>query len=155
MGITIESYRANIGIFNNKPSHTKIRLKTTNTHHQCIFNKNLKIYTLLCIFFFIIQSNNYSQTQQAHHNKLTHSINGNIKHNNIKIAHFNKGNSKFDNKIDDIHYIIDKHKPLIFQYRKPTTVTQTKQSYVTTTLKYVTLKLVTILLDKFFQYTIH
>ena len=32
----------------------------------------------------------------------------------MKIAHLNKGNSKFTNKIDDIHYILDKHKPLIF-----------------------------------------
>ena len=114
MGITIESYRANIGIFNNKPYRIKITMKTTDTHYQSTFNKNLKIYTLLCFFLFFTQINNYSQIQQAHNNKLTHSINGNIKYNNIKIAHFNKGNSKFDNKIDDIHYIIDKHKPLIF-----------------------------------------
>ena len=114
MGITIESYRANIGIFNNTSSHIKIRIKTTDTHHHFTFNKNLKIYTLLCFFLFFTQINNYSQTQQAHNNKLTHSTNGNIKYNNIKIAHFNKGNSKFDNKINDIHYIIDKHKLLIF-----------------------------------------
>ena len=114
MGITIESYRANIGIFNNRPLHTKTKVTNINTHHQFTFNKTFKIYTLLCIFFFTIQANNFSHIQQAHNNKLSHSINGNIKHNNIKIAHFNKGNSKFDNKIDDIHYIIDKHKPLIF-----------------------------------------
>ena len=97
MGITIESYRANIGIFNNKPLHTKTRVTTINAHQQFTFKKSFKIYTLLCIFFFIIQANNFSYIQQAHNNKLSHSTNGNIKHNNIKIAHFNKGNSKFDN----------------------------------------------------------
>ena len=44
---------------------------------------------------------------------MSHSLNGNIKLTNIKIAHFNKGNSKFENKLDDIHYIIDTHIPLI------------------------------------------
>ena len=60
------------------------------------------------------QSNNYSITLQNNNNKIAHYFNGNIKLTNIKIPHFNKGNSKFDNKIDDIHYIIDTHKPLIF-----------------------------------------
>ena len=114
MDITIESYRANIGIFNNKPLHTKTKVTNINAHHQFTFKKNCKIYTLLCILFFIIQANNFSHIQQINNNKISHSTNGHIKHNNIKIAHFNKGNSKFDNKIDDIHYIIDKHKPLIF-----------------------------------------
>ena len=114
MGITIESYRANIGIFNNRPLHTKTKVTNINTHHPFTFNKNLKIYILICIFFSITQANNFSHIQQAHNNKLAHITHGNIKHNNIKIAHFNKGNSKFDNKIDDIHYIIDKHKSLIF-----------------------------------------
>ena len=45
---------------------------------------------------------------------MLHYLNGNIKLTNIKIAHFNKGNSKFKNKLDDIHYIIDSHTPLIF-----------------------------------------
>ena len=45
---------------------------------------------------------------------MSHYLNGNIKLTNIKIAHLNKGNSKFENKLDDIHHIIDTHKPLIF-----------------------------------------
>ena len=150
MGITIESYRANIGIFNNKPLHIKTKVTKTNAHHKFTISTNFKMYTLLCILFFVIQANNFSHIQQVNNNKLSHSTNGNIKHNNIKIEHFNKGNSKFDNKIDDIHYIIDTHKPLIFQYQKQTTATQTKQSYVTITLKHVISKLVTTLLGKFF-----
>ena len=45
---------------------------------------------------------------------MSHISNGNIKLTNIKITHFNKGNSKFDNKLNDIHHIIDTYKPLIF-----------------------------------------
>ena len=114
MGITIESYRANIGIFNNKPLHTKNIVTNINAHHKFTLGKNFKFCTLLCIFFVDIQANNFSHIQQVNNNKLSYTTNGNIKHNNIKIAYFNKGNSKFDNKIDDIHYIIDTHKPLIF-----------------------------------------
>ena len=129
MGITIKSYRVNIGIFNNKPLHTKTKVTKFNAHHQFTFKKNFKIYTFLCILFFIIQANNFSHIQQVNNNKLSHSTYGNIKHNNIKIAH--KGNSKFDNKIDDIHYIIDKHKPLVFQNQRQTTVIPINQSSVT------------------------
>ena len=45
---------------------------------------------------------------------MSHYLYSNIKLTNIKIAHFNKGNSKFENKLDNIHYIIDTHKPQIF-----------------------------------------
>ena len=49
---------------------------------------------------------------------MSHYLNGNIKLTNIKIAHFNKGNSKFENKLDNIPYIIDTYKPLIFSLSK-------------------------------------
>ena len=114
MGITIESYRINIGTFNNRPIKTHKSFSKHNTNYNFKFNKNLKIYLLFIIFFTITQSNNFSITRQNNNNKLSHISNGNIKLTNIKIAHFNKGNSKFNNKIDDIHYIIDTHKPLIF-----------------------------------------
>ena len=114
MGITIESYRINIGTFNNRPLKTHKSFSKHNTNKNFKFNKNLKIYLLLIIFFTITQSNNFSITRQNNNNKLSHILNGNIKLTNIKIAHFNKGNSKFNNKIDNIHYILDKQKPLIF-----------------------------------------
>ena len=114
MGITIESYRLNIGTFNNR-SHTghKCRLNT-KTNYTFTVNKNTKIYLLFIIFIAITQSYTFSGTIQNTNNKSAHILNGNIKLTNIKIAHFNKGNSKFDNKLDDIHYIIEEHKPLIF-----------------------------------------
>ena len=114
MGITIESYRINIGIFYNRPPKKHKSYTKSNSNFTFKFNKNLKTLLLFIIFFTITQSNNFSITLQHNNNKLAHYTNGNIKLTNIKIAHFNKGNSKFDNKIDDIHYIIDTHKPLIF-----------------------------------------
>ena len=114
MGITVESYRLNIGIFNNRPIKKYKSSSQTNTHYTFTINKKFKIYLLFIIFFTITQSSNFSITIQNYNNKLSHISNGNIQLTNIKIAHFNKGNSKFNNKIDDIHYIIDTHKQLIF-----------------------------------------
>ena len=114
MGITIESYRINIGIFNNRPPKKCKTFTKSNSNFTFKFNKILKTCLLIIIFFAITQSNNYSITLQNNNNKLSHYFNGNIKLTNIKIAHFNKGNSKFDHKINNIYYIIDKHKPLIF-----------------------------------------
>ena len=114
MGITIESYRLNIGTFNNR-LHTRHKLcSSTSSSDSFRFNKKVKIYLLCIIFIIITQNSTFSATIQSTNNKNSHITNGNIKATSIKIAHFNKGNSKFDNKLDDIHYIIDKHKPLIF-----------------------------------------
>ena len=41
-------------------------------------------------------------------------INGNIKAPSLRIIHWNKGSSKFSNKIDDIKLVIDKFRPHIF-----------------------------------------
>ena len=60
MGITIESYRINIGIFNNRhPKKYKIQ-KTSNSNFNLKFNKKFKTFLLLLtIFLLIIQSNNF------------------------------------------------------------------------------------------------
>lgn len=69
---------------------------------------------LFLLFAFIIHINShFSLKNQNECNKNAHTLNGNIKSNSIKFAHINKGNSNFVNKIDDIHHMIDKHKPLI------------------------------------------
>ena len=39
--------------------------------------------------------------------------NGNIKIHSLKILHWNKGNSLFKNKINNIYFILDKYKPHI------------------------------------------
>ena len=38
-------------------------------------------------------------------------MNGNMVPNTIKIMHWNKGNSLFSNKVDDLYFLIDKYKP--------------------------------------------
>ena len=121
MGISVESYRLNIGMFNNHPLRKPKYSTQNNTHYNFTFSKYFKIYLLFTIFLAITQHNNFSITLQNNNNKLSHISNGNIKLTSIKIAHFNKGNCKFNNKIDDIHYIIDTHKPLIFSISKPIT----------------------------------
>ena len=114
MGITIESYRLNIGIFNNR-LHTLHKLRSSTASSDSFkFNKNIKVYLLCIILIAITQTSTFSGTIQNTNNKFSHIINGNIKTTSIKIAHFNKGKCKFDNKLDDIHYIMDRHKPLIF-----------------------------------------
>ena len=50
-------------------------------------------------------------------NKMNHISNGNIK-GSLKLLHFNKGNSKLANKMDDILYIIGTHKPDLFSLQE-------------------------------------
>ena len=114
MAVTIQAYRQIIGAYNNR-SHSLHKLHfSTSSSDSFKFNKNLKIIYLCIAFILITQNSTFLATLQCTNNKNSHILNGNIKATSIKIAHFNKGNSKFDNKIDDIHYIIDTHKPLIF-----------------------------------------
>ena len=69
------------------------------------------------LFFIIILSaqvnNNFSKCKANNLNRNQHICNGNIK-SNIKVIHWNKGNSNFHNKIDEIYTILDQNKPDIF-----------------------------------------
>lgn len=47
-------------------------------------------------------------------NKYIKATNGNIKAPSLRIIHWNKGSSKFSNKLDDINIINDKFRPHIF-----------------------------------------
>ena len=55
-------------------------------------------------------------------NKQAHITNRNIKIHSLKILHWNKGNSLFINKIDDINFILDKYKPHLCQFQKLTMI---------------------------------
>ena len=106
MGVTIQAYRQIIGTYNNR-SHSLHKLHhSTSSSDSFRFNKNLKIIFLCIAFIVITQNSTFSATLQCTNNKNSHILNGNIKATSIKIAHFNKGNSKFDNKIDGLalHY---------------------------------------------------
>ena len=73
------------------------------------------------LFFYIVRpkvffkcSKNYTVSKKLSSNKIAHCINGNIKMHGLKILHWNKVNSLFNNKIDDIKFILDKYSPHIF-----------------------------------------
>ena len=65
------------------------------------------------LIFSIATNHRYSCICAKNVNKLQHCSNGNIKGTNLSIFHWNKGNSLFVNKIDDIHFILDKYRPKV------------------------------------------
>ena len=71
------------------------------------------VFCVIVMFFSSVYMG-YAIYLQKSNNQRSHDLHGNIKFNNLKFAHFNKGNSNFMNKIDDICYIIHKFKPHIF-----------------------------------------
>ena len=81
--------------------------------------KTTTILLFIIILFNSQINNNFNLFLATNNNKLSHTNNGNIsKLGSLKILHFNKGNSKFENKIDDILYVIGKHKPDIFSIQE-------------------------------------
>ena len=63
----------------------------------------------------LISNNKYDIYLQKSRNKRMHSEHGNRdKLNTLEIAHFNKGNSNFETKINEINILIEKYSPDIF-----------------------------------------
>ena len=56
----------------------------------------------------------YLHCKAKANNGITRQINGNIKAPSLRIIHWNKGSSKFCNKIDDIKLVIDRFQPHLF-----------------------------------------
>ena len=112
--ITIDIHRFRIGIFNlscskNKPKNIK----------QNIFkSKKSKLFSLFFIFLLINGlsiSCNSSKITQKNHNKIQHICNGNIsKNGTYSMISWNKGNSNFSTKRDDILITINRYHPDIF-----------------------------------------
>ena len=107
--IYIQSFRAKIGIFHLKSIKFK-PLKSKN------INPNSKSNNFLILFLFILLSaqinSNSSLTTKLKANKTTHSINGNISaKGSLKFFNWNKGNSNFITKINDIRFILDQFSP--------------------------------------------
>ena len=80
--------------------------------------KGGKINSKLILLFFLLGvtiNNTFSKICQASNNKLNHSINGNIsKKGTLTLFTWNKGNSSFQNKRDDILVTIERYRPDIF-----------------------------------------
>ena len=72
--------------------------------------------------FFILHSNinsHFSLCLSRENNRISHIYNGNIfKKGGIKLVHINKGNSNFENKIDDINLLLDTFKPNILSIQE-------------------------------------
>ena len=60
---------------------------------------------------FIITYTSFSIILQKCNNKAVEIINGSFKVKHLKLLHTNKGPAYFENKIDDMAYIIDRYKP--------------------------------------------
>ena len=110
--ISLTQHRWAIGTFGpNKKVKLKIPL---NTKNQCNFKT-----TIAFIFWCLLGSMGYyghSLYLKNSSNKHNHSKYGNIvkDRNNFKFLHWNKGNSNFQNKLNDIYSTIQGFSPDIF-----------------------------------------
>ena len=106
--INIQQYRHCIGLFNTKVSN-KVRSV------KCNSKSNNNIFVL--VYFIMILSaqinSNYTKYKAFNLNRDQYIYYGNIR-TNFKIIHWNKGNSNFSNKINEIYTILDQSKPDIF-----------------------------------------
>ena len=113
--ISIQAFRISVGLFqfkllNSKPKNSTYRDR--NGGSKC--SLNLKI--LLIFFLLGVNVNNtFSKVSQVANNRINHMLNGNIsKKGNLTLFTWNKGNSTFKNKRDDILITIERYKPDIF-----------------------------------------
>ena len=110
--ISIQAYRVSVGIFqskifNFKPKNSTYGTKGVNSakidyRNGCKLRNGIKIIILLLVFGCNI-NNNYSKVCKESSNKNNHILNGNIsKKGNISLYAWNKGNSCFKNRRNDI-----------------------------------------------------
>ena len=124
--ISPQAYRISIGIFQVKLSNI-----TTKNSTYCNLNRSRgdtnKIWPksrsfclnpkLFLIFFLLgVNINNtYSKVIQVSNNRTNHILNGNItKKGNLIFFTWNKGNSSFKTKRDDILITLERYKPDVF-----------------------------------------
>ena len=82
-----------------------------------VFLMNFAIYNLILHYKNV--NSHYIHCIAKVNNKISHIYNGNIyKRGGIKMVHVNKGNSNFENKIDDIKVVLDNLKPHILSIQE-------------------------------------
>ena len=123
--ISLQAYRVSVGIFQFKCSRFKPK-NLTYAHKnggKILENNrskgdNLSFIIKIVLIFFLLgvnTNNNYSKVCQASNNRTSHTLNGNIsKKGTLTLLTWNKGNSTFKNKRDDILVTLDRYKPDIF-----------------------------------------
>ena len=113
--ISIQSYRLAIGLFQFKSNCLKAKNSTYDDFKRG--ERGRIKFNLILIFFLlgVCINSSYGKRCQEANNKNIHSLNGNIsKKGTISLFSWNKGNSTFGNKRDDILIMIDRFKPDIF-----------------------------------------
>ena len=113
--ISIQSYRLAIGLFQFKIKCLKAKNSTYDDFKRGE-RGGIKFNSILIFFLLgVCINSSYSKRCQEANNKNIHSLNGNIsKKGTISLFTWNKGNSTFGNKRDDILITIDIFKPDIF-----------------------------------------
>ena len=122
--ISIQAYRVSVGIFQSKSFNFKPKSstygtnganRTNNDYRQgCKLGIGIKIILLLLVFGFNL-NNGYSKICKESCNKINHILNGNIsKKGNLSLYTWNKGNSCFKNRRNDILVTLERYKPDVF-----------------------------------------
>ena len=107
--ITIQAYRCTIGIFDSICNKCSYKAKSK------VNRINLSIYFFLFSFLLLNTATLHDNINQKSRNRVIKAINGNIsKNGSYFMMSWNKGNSKFSNKRDDISITLDRHMPDIF-----------------------------------------
>ena len=110
--ISIEMFRCSIGLFNSKTNIFAKRYKYKNSKFNFLIAKYLSIF-LLFLGNFI--NHTFEKICQSNNNKLNHIGNGNISgKGTYKFLSWNKGNSNFETKRDDILITLQRQNPDIF-----------------------------------------
>ena len=113
--ISIQSYRLPIGLFQLKIKSFKAKGLTYDDFKRGERGGIKFNLILICFLLGVCINSSYSKRCQEANNKNIHSLNGNIsKKGTISLFTWNKGNSTFGNKRDDIFITIDRFKPDIF-----------------------------------------
>ena len=119
--ISINQYRVSVGIFYFKSLNFKVKCSYYGSKGgKRGLNKGLLIgiglkLILMSLLFGIQANNNYKKVCQGSNNKLNHVLYGNrSKGGNLSLFTWNKGNSTFSNRRNDIEVTIARYKPDIF-----------------------------------------
>ena len=101
-------------IINVKPNDNEHHIPNHREYNSCLIDhiKSKYIKHSGRKILNTINENSYAKAKQKISNKINHIINGNkINNTKLNILQYNKGSANFENKINDIHKIMDDHKP--------------------------------------------
>ena len=108
--ITIQAYRCAIGTFNLMICKVKFKIHKSKTN-----NNKVSFFFIFLLLLMINTSSSYEGFYQRNNSRMMKSINGNISNKgSYYFISWNKGNSKFTSKRDDISITLDRLSPDFF-----------------------------------------